>query len=51
MPWYFHTLSSWLDAIGEAEFRIERIGEPIDAASGRPLSLLIVATPDGDVEP
>lgn len=51
MPWYFRTLSSWLDAIGEAEFRIERIGEPIDAASGRPLSLLIVAAPDGDVEP
>jgi hypothetical protein len=46
MPWYFRTLSSWRAAIGEAGFRIERAREPIEAESGRPLSLRIVAAPD-----
>ena len=45
MPWYFRTLSSWIDAISLAGFRIVRIDEPIDASSGRPLSLLIEAQP------
>lgn len=45
MPWYFRTLASWVEAIGASRFVIERIVEPIDAASGRPLSLLIEATP------
>jgi len=43
MPWYFRTLASWLDAIGDAGFRIERIEEPIDRESGKPLSLLMTA--------
>lgn len=43
MPWYFRTLSSWIDAVSSAGFRIARIDEPIDASSGRPLSLLIEA--------
>jgi len=45
MPWYFRTLASWIDAIGAAGFAIGRVVEPVDAASGRPLSLLIEATP------
>lgn len=45
MPWYFRTLASWIEAIGASRFAIERIVEPVDAASGRPLSLLIEATP------
>jgi 2-polyprenyl-3-methyl-5-hydroxy-6-metoxy-1,4-benzoquinol methylase len=44
MPWYFRTLASWVDAIGASRFAIERIVEPVDAESGRPLSLLIEAT-------
>jgi 2-polyprenyl-3-methyl-5-hydroxy-6-metoxy-1,4-benzoquinol methylase len=44
MPWYFRTLASWFDAIGASRFAIERIVEPVDAESGRPLSLLIEAT-------
>lgn len=44
MPWYFRTLASWVDAIGASGFAIERIVEPVDAESGRPLSLLIEAT-------
>jgi 2-polyprenyl-3-methyl-5-hydroxy-6-metoxy-1,4-benzoquinol methylase len=44
MPWYFRTLASWVDAIGASRFAIERIVEPVDVKSGRPLSLLIEAT-------
>ncbi len=49
MPWYFRTLASWVEAIGAARFHVERIDEPIDADSARPLSLLIEATlaPEG----
>lgn len=43
MPWYFRMLSSWLDAIGAGGFTIERCEEPLDAARGVPLSLLITA--------
>ena len=45
MPWYFRTLASWVEAIGASRFAIGRVVEPVDAASGRPLSLLIEATP------
>jgi 2-polyprenyl-3-methyl-5-hydroxy-6-metoxy-1,4-benzoquinol methylase len=45
MPWYFRTLASWVDAIRASRFAIGRIVEPVDAESGRPLSLLIEATP------
>jgi 2-polyprenyl-3-methyl-5-hydroxy-6-metoxy-1,4-benzoquinol methylase len=45
MPWFFRTLTSWLDVISAAGFRIVRADEPIEAASGRPLSLLIQAQP------
>jgi len=45
MPWYFRTLGSWADAIGAAGFRVARWIEPLDRASGRPLSLLIEAAP------
>ena len=44
MPWYFRTLSSWLDVVVAAGLRIERVSEPLDAECGRPLSLLIDAT-------
>jgi 2-polyprenyl-3-methyl-5-hydroxy-6-metoxy-1,4-benzoquinol methylase len=45
MPWYFRTLASWLEAIGASQFAVERIAEPVDSESGRPLSLLIEAKP------
>lgn len=43
MPWYFRTLSSWTQAIGDGGFSIERCEEPVDAERGAPLSLLITA--------
>ena len=45
MPWFFRTLASWVDAIAASRFAIGRIVEPVDSESGRPLSLLIEATP------
>jgi 2-polyprenyl-3-methyl-5-hydroxy-6-metoxy-1,4-benzoquinol methylase len=45
MPWYFRTLASWVDGIAASRFAIARIAEPVDAGSGRPLSLLIEAKP------
>ncbi|MEP7042453.1 MAG: class I SAM-dependent methyltransferase [Dokdonella sp.] len=45
MPWYFRTLAAWATTIHAAGFRIERWLEPLDAASGRPLSLLLHAVP------
>ena len=44
MPWYFRTFASSLYAIGASRFAIERIVEPVDAETGRPLSLLVEAT-------
>jgi 2-polyprenyl-3-methyl-5-hydroxy-6-metoxy-1,4-benzoquinol methylase len=44
MPWYFRTLDAWVDALAAAGFRVERIEEPVDRESGRPLSLLLTAT-------
>jgi 2-polyprenyl-3-methyl-5-hydroxy-6-metoxy-1,4-benzoquinol methylase len=44
MPWYFRTLSSWFDAMRAAGFTLERAVEPVDAATGRPLSLLLCAS-------
>jgi 2-polyprenyl-3-methyl-5-hydroxy-6-metoxy-1,4-benzoquinol methylase len=51
MPWYFRTLSSWIEIVGSAGLRIARVDEPIDADSGRPLSLLIHATRVDESEP
>jgi len=45
MPWYFRTASSWVRALRDGGFVVERCEEPVDAKSGRPLSLLLVATP------
>ena len=44
MPWYFRTLGAWVDALAASGFRVERVGEPCDRESGRPLSLVLTAT-------
>jgi 2-polyprenyl-3-methyl-5-hydroxy-6-metoxy-1,4-benzoquinol methylase len=51
MPWYFRTLASWIAIVVGAGFDIERVDEPIDAGSGRPLSLLIQAMRTGEAGP
>lgn len=43
MPWYFHTLASLHEQLAGAGLLLERFEEPVDAASGRPLSLILFA--------
>jgi len=43
MPWYFRTLSSWLNALDMAGFRLASLQEPQHPQSAVPQSLLLVA--------
>jgi 2-polyprenyl-3-methyl-5-hydroxy-6-metoxy-1,4-benzoquinol methylase len=43
MPWYFRTLSAWIDEINGAGLRLEQVQEPAHPDSGAPLSLLMTA--------
>jgi len=43
MPWYFRTLSSWLNALDMAGFRLSTLQEPQHPQSAAPQSLLLVA--------
>ncbi|WP_213941334.1 class I SAM-dependent methyltransferase [Pseudomonas sp. dw_612] len=47
MPWYFRTLSSWLNALDMAGFRLASLQEPQHPQSPVPQSLLLVAEPRG----
>ncbi len=44
MPWYFRTLASWITAFVSEGYEVESATEPVDAASSRPLSLLLRAS-------
>ena len=43
MPWYFRTMQSWINSVVQAGLKIAEVREPFDEASGKPLSLLIIA--------
>ncbi|PTT26534.1 bifunctional 2-polyprenyl-6-hydroxyphenol methylase/3-demethylubiquinol 3-O-methyltransferase UbiG [Pseudomonas sp. HMWF021] len=43
MPWYFRTLSSWLNALDMAGFRLVGLQEPQHPQSAVPQSLLMIA--------
>lgn len=43
MPWYFRTLSSWVDLLQRSGYCVQRISEPLHPQTGAPLSLLIEA--------
>ena len=45
MPWYFRTLSSWLNALDMAGFQLVNLQEPQHPQSPVPQSLLLVAEP------
>ena len=45
MPWYFRTLESWLAALDASGWRLRTLREPLHPQTGRPASLLLVATP------
>ena len=50
MPWYFRTLGSWVGALREAGFGLDRLHEPAHPQDGRPLSLLLEARAMNDGE-
>ena len=43
MPWYFRTMSSWINSVINAGCAVEELHEPHNEATGRPLSLIIIA--------
>lgn len=44
MPWYFRTIASWFNELGEAGYHILTLNEPVHPVTGRPLSLLLRAS-------
>ncbi len=41
MPWYYRTLSAWIEEIARAGLRVTRTFEPVAGDAGAPLSLLL----------
>lgn len=46
-PWYFRTLSGWLVLLRNSGLRLLGTGEPLHPDTGKPASLILIATPDG----
>lgn len=42
MPWYFRTMSDWLQVLTEHGYTIAEMREPMDAENIRPLSLILI---------
>lgn len=42
MPWYFRTLTSWINLLRESGYRIRDIQEPAHPRTGLPASLLLI---------
>lgn len=42
MPWYFRTFAGWLAEIHRAGWHVVECREPLDPATARPLSLLLI---------
>lgn len=45
-PWYFRTLGGWIRLLTASGLRLAELREPLHPATGRPASLLLVATAD-----
>ncbi|MDE0853431.1 MAG: class I SAM-dependent methyltransferase [Nevskia sp.] len=43
-PWYFRTLESWVRLLGEHGFRLREVREPLHPATGRPASVIFIAS-------
>lgn len=43
MPWFFRTMATWVNAVIAAGYRLEELREPVNEATGKPLSLVIIA--------
>lgn len=44
-PWYFRTLASWFALLKESGFSVTEIREPLDKATGKPASVIVIARP------
>jgi hypothetical protein len=45
-PWYFRTLEGWLGLLAECGFEQVQVREPLYPDTGRPASVLFIATTD-----
>lgn len=43
MPWYFRTMSSWVNSLDASGYRLVQLSEPAHPESHEPLSLLLIA--------
>ncbi|GAB5519866.1 MAG: hypothetical protein RhofKO_21170 [Rhodothermales bacterium] len=43
MPWYYRTLTSWVDELNQAGWQVCSLAEPLHPETGLPLSLVVVA--------
>lgn len=44
MPWYFRTMETWLRSVVRAGFFLKELREPVNPETGKPLSLLLIAS-------
>jgi 2-polyprenyl-3-methyl-5-hydroxy-6-metoxy-1,4-benzoquinol methylase len=42
-PWYFRTMESWLQLLGESGFQTVKTHEPLHPGTGRPASVIFIA--------
>jgi 2-polyprenyl-3-methyl-5-hydroxy-6-metoxy-1,4-benzoquinol methylase len=47
-PWYFRTLQSWVQLYADSGLRLLEVREPLHPTSGRPASVIFIATADVD---
>ncbi|MFL1406747.1 class I SAM-dependent methyltransferase [Marinobacter sp. M1N3S26] len=45
MPWYYRSLDSWTQLLGESGYQLEEIREPLHPDTCQPLSLILAASP------
>jgi SAM-dependent methyltransferase len=43
-PWYFRTLSDWIGLLQQSGLQLKQIREPLHASTGKPVSLILVAS-------
>lgn len=43
-PWYFRTIASWIELLHRCGFRLQALHEPLHPHTGRPASLIVVAS-------
>jgi len=46
-PWYFRTLQSWTRLFADSGLRLRALREPLSPATGKPASIIFVASPTG----